>query len=83
MVMETTIDAAGRVVVPKAMRDALGLSAGTRIRIEQRDGLLVLGHAEDAGRWEPREGRLVLTAPEGTPPLTVQTVRDLVERVRR
>lgn len=81
--METTIDAAGRVVVPKALRDALGLSAGTRVRIEQRDGCLLLSHARDASRWEPHEGRLVLIAPEGTPPLTTEAVRELIERGRR
>ncbi|MGH9079873.1 MAG: AbrB/MazE/SpoVT family DNA-binding domain-containing protein [Acidimicrobiales bacterium] len=27
--METTIDSAGRIVVPKKLRDALGLSRGT------------------------------------------------------
>ena len=83
MVMDTTIVAAGRVVIPKILREALGLSVGTRIRIEQRDEVLVLSHAEDAGRWEPSESRLVLTAPAGTPPLTAEAVRDLVERVRR
>jgi len=31
--METTIDAAGRIVVPKPLRDELGLAAGTKIDI--------------------------------------------------
>lgn len=83
MVMETTIDAAGRVVVPKSLREALGLAAGTRLTIEQQGGVLVLGHAEEISRWESRDGRLVLTAPEGTPPLTAAAVRALVERGRR
>lgn len=81
--METTIDAAGRVVVPKPLRDALGLTAGARIRIEQHDDFLVLGHAESASRWESRDGRLVLTARDGAPPLTTESVRELIERGRR
>ncbi|HWB71107.1 MAG TPA: AbrB/MazE/SpoVT family DNA-binding domain-containing protein [Egibacteraceae bacterium] len=81
--METTIDAAGRIVVPKALRQALGLSPGTRVRIEQHDDYLVLSHAQNASRWESRDGRLVLTAPEGTPQLTAEAVRDLLERGRR
>lgn len=32
--MKTTIDAAGRVVVPKALRDRLALAPGTEIEIE-------------------------------------------------
>ena len=83
MVMETKIDAAGRVVVPKQLREALGLAAGTRLRIEQQDGCLVLSHAQSASCWESRDGRLLLTAPVGTTPLTTKTVRDLVERGRR
>ena len=31
--METTIDAAGRIVVPKPLRDALGLAPGTTVAI--------------------------------------------------
>lgn len=31
--METTIDAAGRIVVPKQLRDALGLTPGTKVDI--------------------------------------------------
>ncbi len=29
--MEATIDSVGRIVVPKALRDALGLGPGTRV----------------------------------------------------
>ena len=38
--MRTAIDAAGRVVIPKALRDALGLSAGQPLEIDERDGRL-------------------------------------------
>lgn len=36
--MKTTIDAAGRVVVPKQLRIRLGLSGGTEVEIGERDG---------------------------------------------
>lgn len=81
--METTIDGAGRLVIPKPLRESLGLSAGSKVRIEQKDDSLVITHAHGRGGWEPQEGRLVLRAPEGTPPLTAESVRDLVERSRR
>ena len=36
--MRTTIDAAGRIVVPKALRDAMGLAAGRTIDMVFTDG---------------------------------------------
>lgn len=38
--MRTTIDNAGRIVVPKALRDAMGLTAGRRVDIVFTDGRL-------------------------------------------
>lgn len=32
--MDVTIDKFGRIVIPKPVRDALGLSAGTKLRLE-------------------------------------------------
>lgn len=40
--MRTTIDKAGRVVVPKKIRDAMGLTAGTPIDIIYEDGRIVI-----------------------------------------
>lgn len=39
---EITIDAAGRLVIPKAVRDRLGLRAGTVLRLHEEEGRLVL-----------------------------------------
>lgn len=38
--MRTTIDNAGRIVVPKALRDAMGLTAGRTVDIVFTDGRL-------------------------------------------
>lgn len=38
--MRTTIAAAGRIVVPKALRDELGLGPGTELELCARDGRL-------------------------------------------
>jgi AbrB family looped-hinge helix DNA binding protein len=38
--MRTTIDAAGRIVVPKALRDAMGLTAGRQVDVVFTDGRL-------------------------------------------
>ena len=44
--MKTTIDAAGRIVVPKALRDELGVKAGQTLDLEVRDGRLEVLPAE-------------------------------------
>jgi AbrB family looped-hinge helix DNA binding protein len=38
--MRTTIDAAGRLVVPKALRDQLGFAPGTELELAAVDGRL-------------------------------------------
>src|SRR6266849_5315465 len=54
--MRTTIDAAGRVVVPKALRDALGLGAGQAVEITIADGRLEIDPAATPMRLA-RRGR--------------------------
>jgi AbrB family looped-hinge helix DNA binding protein len=49
--MRTAIDAAGRVVIPKALRDSLGLAAGQPLEIAERDGRLEIVPAVTPMRW--------------------------------
>ncbi len=78
-----TIDAAGRVVIPKLVREVLGLAPGTQLEVEVRDGLVVLVPRAADVRLVERSGRLV-AVPEGeVPPLTTDLVRDALERSRR
>ena len=81
--MRTTIDAAGRVVVPRALRDALGLSAGTVLEIRERDGALVLEPAPVPMRLVRRGKGLVAEPTETLPPLTSELVREALETGRR
>jgi AbrB family looped-hinge helix DNA binding protein len=81
--MKTTIDSGGRVVLPKAIRDSLGLAAGEELEVRERDGRIEL---EPVGRkvWlEEREGRLVAVTEEPAPALTADDVRTVVDRLRR
>ena len=80
--METTIDAAGRLVVPKAIRDRLGLRAGSRVILEERDGAVVIEPAPVPTRLVRRGNGLVLVADGPIPTLTQERVRDVLESIR-
>jgi AbrB family looped-hinge helix DNA binding protein len=78
--MHVSIDRAGRVVVPKQMRDELGLTAGTPLEIEVVDGHLELSSPHAPARLlEGPHGPSF--APTGTP-LTDEDVRRTLEAVR-
>ena len=42
-----TVSSKGQIAIPKKMRDELGLSAGTRLSAEIRNGSLVLTKAQE------------------------------------
>lgn len=80
--MVITIDRAGRVVIPKGMRDRLGLHGGAEIEIE-----LVGGHIEIHPKGvdlsiEYLDDGPVLRPLAEVPPLTADEVRRLVDEGR-
>jgi AbrB family looped-hinge helix DNA binding protein len=78
--MHITIDSAGRVVVPKQMRDELGLTPQTPLEIDVVDGHLeVSAHPEPARLVAGPHGPSI--AASGTP-LTDEDVRSTLEAVR-
>ena len=81
--VETTMDRAGRVAIPKAIRDAAGLRPGAAVTVTLVDGKVELAPASREVKAVKRGNGLVLSAPKGTPPLTVDQTRGLIERVRR
>jgi AbrB family looped-hinge helix DNA binding protein len=81
--MRVRIDRWGRIVVPKPIRERLGLRGGELLEIEEHDGLFEL-------RPAPTEVELVETPqgpvarpPEPLPRLTDETVRDTLHLTRR
>lgn len=81
--METTIDGAGRVVIPKVLRERLGLTAGRTVEISETEGAVLVRPKGPSTKLVRRRGRPVLEPTEPTEPLTADIVRDLVERSRR
>lgn len=81
--MESTIDAAGRVVIPKALRDALGLAGGDAIQLVLRNGVIEIEKRPVRWHLERRGRRRAAVPDQPVPPVTADTVRDVLERVRR
>jgi len=81
--MRTTIDAGGRVVIPKAFRDELGFRPGSVVEIALVDGRVEVEPAPTEMRLEQREGVWVAVPDREMPTLTVEQVRETLERIRR
>lgn len=81
--MKAVIDRAGRIVVPKALRQALGLRPGQPLEIRAADGRLEIEIASTPMQLRKRGRGLVAVPDAELPPLTAEQVRDTLERVRR
>jgi AbrB family looped-hinge helix DNA binding protein len=81
--MKTTIDAAGRIVVPKSLRQALNLKAGQCLEIRAGDGRLEIEIAETPMSLQKRGKDVVAVPGIEMPTLTAGEVRDTLERIRR
>ncbi|KAA0236211.1 MAG: Antitoxin VapB40 [Acidimicrobiales bacterium] len=81
--MRTTIDGAGRIVIPKPLRDQLDLHAGRELEVVVRDGRLEVEVPPTEMRLDKRGGGVVAVPGESLPPLSVEQVRATLEQVRR
>lgn len=81
--MLTTIDRAGRIVVPKRLRDELGFKPGQQLELSAVDGRLEVEHPTTPMRLEKQRGRLVAVADRPMPELTSELVRETLEQIRR
>lgn len=78
--METTVDSVGRIVVPKQLRDELGLKAGSRVDISRYGAGLQLTPAGRTATLVEENGVLVAT---GETTIDDQDVFALIDAGRR
>ena len=77
-----TLDKAGRIVLPKAVREEFQLGPGDSLELEASDEAIVLRPARGNGTMKKKHGVWVFHA--GTDqPLTVDTVNKTVNKIRR
>ena len=81
--MKSTIDQAGRVVIPKALRQRLGLRGGVALVIRERDGRIEIEPAATPMTLVDRDGGSAAVPEQALPPLTDDIVRETLERTRR
>jgi AbrB family looped-hinge helix DNA binding protein len=81
--MRVAIDGVGRLVIPKALRDELGVHGATDLELTASDGRLELTVADVPAHVEERDGFPVIVTDRPMRPLSVAQARAAVERARR
>lgn len=81
--MRVTIDGVGRLVIPKSLREELGVDGPADLELTAADGRLELTVADVPAHVEDREGLPVIVTDGPVLPLSVAQARAAVERVRR
>ena len=81
--MELTIDKFGRMVLPKSIRDELGLEPGDKLEASEQDGTLVLHPVRETASLLDKDGVLVFAGvPAGDTADAVRRQRqDRIERI--
>ncbi len=80
--MRITVDAAGRLVIPKVLRDAAGIVPGGTVEATVRDGRIELEVPPADVRLE-RRGHVWVALPEAaTPPLRSTHVQATLDALR-
>lgn len=71
------------MVIPKEVRERLGLKAGQTVDVAVLDGRISIDVTGVGMHLEARDGIQVAVAEEPVPPLTTDTVRATLEQLRR
>lgn len=80
MVSRLTLDKAGRIVLPKPVRDELQLQAGDTLELESCGDTITLRPARGNGRLRKKHGVWVFRSEE---PLTEEIVERTAREIRR
>jgi len=81
--MSSTIDAAGRIVIPKSVRDAMGLRPGIPVDVLFSDGRIQIEFAPVDARVVTDHGLPSIETADDLPALTDEDVRATLETTRR
>ena len=81
--MKTTIDSAGRLVVPKKIREAAGILPGSELTIRVSDGRIEIEPVPLEVRLVKRGSLTVAVPRKRVPPLTPEAVGQTLDRLRR
>ncbi|HTD09119.1 MAG TPA: hypothetical protein VK680_09540 [Solirubrobacteraceae bacterium] len=81
--MRVAIDGVGRIVIPKPMRDELGIAGATELELTAVNGALELTVPYIKAHLEVRNGFTVIVPDEPVPSMTTKMVNEAIERSRR
>ena len=71
------------MVIPKTLRDELGVRGATELELTAADGRLELTVADVPARVEDRDGFPAIVTDEPMAPMSIAETAEAIERVRR
>ncbi len=81
--MRVAIDGVGRVVIPKTLREELGVHGPTDLELTATDGRIELTIADVPARVEQQDGFPVIVTDQPMQSMSAEETRKAVEHVRR
>jgi AbrB family looped-hinge helix DNA binding protein len=81
--MRIAIDGVGRIVIPKPMREELGIAGPSELELTASDGRLELTVPDIAAHLEERDGIAVIVAEQPVTPITLKETLAAIDRSRR
>lgn len=80
--MKATVDGAGRIVIPREIRQRAGLRTGAEVEVRLREGVIEIEPPAATVRLVQDGPLLVAVADDNTPPLSREMVEDIRESLR-